>query len=462
MKELKISQIIEATKGECISGTPETIVTGVSTDSRALCRGTVFFALEGERFDGHDFLENAIEAGCSALVISKESGSVITHARNRGVAVVKVEDTLFALQELAAYYISLFHLYKIGVTGSTGKTTTKEMLYWILSEKYKTVRNLGNFNNQIGLPLSIFNIEENTEATIFEMGMDRLGEIHRLVEIVKPELGVITNIGLSHLERLGSQENIRKAKLEITDFFKKGDTLVVNWDSDMLSKASYESRYNLLTVGKSENTDLRIFDLKDFGEDGIGFTLSNGAEVKEFRLGTPGIHNATNAALAVAAALCFNITMEEAARGLAKLSFTDKRLHIVEKQGIKIIDDTYNASPDSMRAAIDVLVSVQGGRKIAILGDMYELGEKEEQYHFEVGEYASLVGVDVVISVGKNARHISLGARGGNTKAIHFETKELLKGVLTQWIRTRDVVLVKGSRGMAMDEIVKLLETTGE
>lgn len=462
MKETKVKEIVKAAAGECISGNSETIITGVSTDSRTVCGGMVFFALEGERFDGHAFLEKAIESGCSAVVVSTESGSVITHAKNRGVAVIKVGDTLTALQEFAAYYLSLFNIHKIGVTGSTGKTTTKEMLYWIMSEKYKTVRNLGNLNNLIGLPLSIFNIEENTEAAIFEMGMDRPGEIHRLVEIVRPAVGIITNVGLSHIQHLGSQKNILKAKMEITDYFKKGDTLVVNWDNDMLLGASYEGEYSLVPVAQSEAAVFCISNLQDFGEDGIGFTLRNGTDIQEFRLGAPGVHNAQNGALAVAAAKCFDISMAEAANGLVKLCHTDKRLHIEEKQGIKIIDDTYNASPDSMRAAIKVLASVQGSRKIAILGDMFELGDKEEEYHFQLGEYASLAGIDVVISVGKNARHISRGAREGGVKAIHFETKDLLKGVLEQWIRTGDVVLIKGSRGMAMDEIVKQLEKTGE
>lgn len=462
MKEISVKEIEKAVKGKCISGDAESLITGVSTDSRTIGHGKIFFALKGERFDGHDYLENAIESGCSAAVISKEPGSVIALARNKGVAVIKTENTLTALQDFAAYYISLFNIYKIGVTGSTGKTTTKEMLYWILSEKYKTIRNLGNFNNEIGLPLSIFNIEESTEAAIFEMGMDHPGEIHRLAEIVRPNAAVITNIGLSHIKHLGSRENILKAKMEITDFFKTGDVLVVNNDNDMLSSALYKGGYSVIRVGRNKAAEVRITGEKDNGEGGIEFDLIKNSVSYRYRIGTPGMHNASNAALAVAVSACFGISPEQAAEGLSKLPYTDKRLHIEEINGIKIIDDTYNASPDSMRAAINVLVSFQEKRKIAILGDMFELGDKEEEYHFEVGEYASHAGVDVVISVGKNAGHISLGARSCGTKAIHFETKDLLKGVLAQWIRVGDAVLVKGSRGMAMDEIVLLLRKTGE
>ena len=233
MKRIRIREIIQATSGELISGDPESMVEGVSTDSRTSKKDMLFIALKGEKHDGHDFLDQAIEAGCSALIISKESGSINALAKNRGVAIIKVEDTVKALHSLASYYLSLFNIHKVGVTGSTGKTTTKEMLYWILSEKYKTVRSIGNFNNHIGLPLSVFNIEEDTEAVIFEMGMDRPGEIHTLVEIVKPDIGIITNIGLSHIEHMISQENIFKAKMEITDFFKKKDILIVNYDDKL-------------------------------------------------------------------------------------------------------------------------------------------------------------------------------------------------------------------------------------
>ena len=198
---IRIREIIQATSGELISGDPESMVEGVSTDSRTSKKDMLFIALKGEKHDGHDFLDQAIEAGCSALIISKESGSINALAKNRGVAIIKVEDTVKALHSLASYYLSLFNIHKVGVTGSTGKTTTKEMLYWILSEKYKTVRSIGNFNNHIGLPLSVFNIEEDTEAVIFEMGMDRPRNTHA-VGIVKPDISIITNISLSHIEHM--------------------------------------------------------------------------------------------------------------------------------------------------------------------------------------------------------------------------------------------------------------------
>lgn len=468
MRKISVREAAKAMMGRCITGDPNTLITGVTTDSRAASGGMLFFALKGERFDAHDFLEEALSRGCSALAAARmPEGKVLKAAEEAGACVILTEDTLTALQELAAYYLSLFSIKRIGVTGSTGKTSTKEMLALILSERYSVISNAGNLNNLIGLPLTAFRVEDDTEAAVFEMGMDRLGEIHRLGEIARPQVGVITNIGLSHIERLKSRENILLAKLEIIDFMEDGGVLVVNGDDDLLSKASYPSHIRILRAGQSEDCDFRISGAEDQGERGIRFSLTPAKGIWNggthlFSLTVPGLHNAANAALAIGAAACLGITPEEAQRGLARFAHGEKRQHIIEKGGIKIIDDTYNASPDSMRAAIKVLAAIEGTRKLAVLGDMFELGERAEEYHRQIGEYASQAGIDVVISVGKNASHISRGAREGGIKAIHFETKDNLAGVLTQWIRSGDAILVKGSRGMAMEEIVELLERIAE
>ena len=462
MKEITVSELIKAVSGTLLAGNAIGRVNGVCIDSRKAESGRLFFAIPGKRVDGHDYLENAILAGCAALVVTRGEASALALAESRGIAVIQVKNTETALQDFAKYYLSLFQVRKIGVTGSTGKTTTKEMLYRILTVKFQTARNLVNYNNLIGLPLSVFEVGEGTEAVVLEMGMDRPGEIHALADIVRPDIGIITNIGLSHIEHLGTRENILKAKMEITDFFSAKNVLVLNTDNDLLATVEAESRFRLVSTGKKEEAVLRIENVRDLGEEGIEFRLTGFGQTNVFRLGLPGIHNASNAALAVAAAMELGITMEEAAQGLSKLSDADKRLHITEKNGIKVIDDTYNASPDSMRAAIDVLSGLKGKRRIAILGDMYELGDKEKEYHFQIGEYASQAGIHVVISVGKNAGYIAEGARKGGTRAVHFETKDLLLVVLAQWIREGDVVLVKGSRGMAMEKIVAQLEKAGE
>lgn len=462
MEKIKAEEIVKATGGKLLKGDPQTAVTGVSIDTRTLSEGMAFFALRGEKTDGHAFLNDAARAGSAALIIEKEDILLSDFSCPDSTAIIKVDDTEQALQELAAWYLSLFDIRKIGITGSTGKTSTKEMLFYILSEKYKTIRNQGNYNNLIGLPLSVFQVDRNTEAAIFEMGMDRLGEIHRLAEIVRPNAAIITNIGVSHLERLGSRENILKAKTEICDFFKKDNTLIVNGDDDLLSKNHSNGNYNFISVGKKEGSELRIAELKDLSEKGIEFCLITGNKRVKYCINSPGVHNSTNGALAVAAALLFDVSMEQAALGLARFFSSDKRLNIISGNGIKIIDDTYNASPDSMKAALEVLSSAAGIRKIAILGDMFELGDEEEEFHRSIGEYASQKGINVLLSVGKNAKQISLGAQGGKAKTFHFENKDMLIAALPQWIIEGDTILVKGSRGMEMDEIVKYLKETGE
>lgn len=430
----------------------------VTIDSRAVIAGSIFFALKGERADGHDFLEDAIRAGSTVLIVQRDDGLPQKSEHEGQLSVIIVKDTEIALQDLAAWYLSQFDVLKVGITGSTGKTTTKEMLTNILSEKYVTISNEGNYNNLIGLPLSAFKVDSATEAAVFEMGMDRLGEIHRLADIVRPDAAVITNIGMSHLERLGSRQNILTAKTEICDFMGVGNTLIINGDNDLLDGFAAPGGCKTLTVGYGETADIQITGSKDLGEKGMEFSLKKDQETGKFSVGCPGAHNVMNGSLAVAVSLNLGMDMEQAAKGLKKYTAADMRLHIVSSRGIKIIDDSYNASPDSMKAALDVLASIKGTRRIAILGDMFELGEEEKDLHRRVGEYASQKSINVILSVGKNAEQISLAAKEGGITAFHFNNKEMLKSVLPQWVRKGDVILVKGSRGMEMDEIAKHLE----
>jgi len=455
MMKLTIEQIVNAVNGSLAQGNMKDIATGVSTDSRKVTENEIFFPLIGEQHDAHDYIPQAVERGCRTIVVSKMVG--IPQSPFNTLNLIMVEDTTKALQDLASYYLSLVPIKKIGVTGSTGKTTTKEMLYWIFSEKYKTMRNLGNFNNHIGLPLTIFNLEKDTEVGIFEMGMSEFGEIDLLAKLVRPDIGIITNIGISHIENLGSRENILKAKLEITNYFEPGNILIVNEDYELLSRDDVSGDYRLVTVGETGRSSFILSDIRDFGEEGIEFNVEHENEIQRFHLDVPGRHNAYNGILAVAAGVSCGISMREAAEGLKKLVITDKRLSIKGKNGMKIIDDTYNASPDSMIAAIDVLVATRGFRKIAILADMFELGENSSRFHFEVGQYAAQNKVDKLIAVGKNARFIAEGALPvlGENNVVYYETKELLMSDIGSMISSGDVILVKGSRGMAMDQVVK-------
>lgn len=471
MKELTLRQIAEGAQGELKRGKDSDIVKKIVIDSREAKRGDLFVAIIGENQDGHIYARSAAEAGCTSFLLSDEKVIEELSDAYREVNIVMVADTVRGLQELARFYLNLFHIRRLAVTGSTGKTTTKEMLYAILSTKYNTVRNLGNFNNEIGLPLTAFQVEEDTEAAIFEMGMSSFGEIHVLADIVRPEIALITNIGTSHIEFLKTQENILKAKMEITDYFDEGNTLIVNSDHDFLTKKSiascmegkrkenptYKGSYKLVTAGEKEDTDCRLSERKDLGEDGISFHLSCAGQEQDFYLPLLGNHNGLNAMLAAAAGIACGISLEDAAAGLRAMEPEARRLNIEDRGGIKLIDDTYNASPDSMMAAIDVLASVGGRRKLAILADILEMGDAAAEYHKSVGEYASKKKIDVIISIGQNARYIAEGAREaasqGVSRIIYHETREPLMAALEQIIKPGDVVLVKGSNGMKMTEV---------
>ena len=455
MKILTIEEITKAVKGKLLLGDPKGEITGISTDSRKVSEGEIFFPLIGEQFDAHDFIPQVLERGCRTIILSREPDEKLL--QNRTLNLISVKDTTKALQELATYYLSLFSMKKIGVTGSTGKTTTKEMLYWIFSEKYKTARNIGNLNNHIGLPLTVLSLPKDTEAGIFEMGMSEFGEIDLLADLVRPDIGIITNIGISHIENLGSRENILKAKLEITNYFSPEGILIVNEDNDFLSREDIQGNYQVITTGETGRSNFIISNIIDYGEDGIEFTIEHKEEMQTFRLNVPGRHNAYNGALAIAAGVSCGISMADAAKGLEKIEITDKRLNIKGKNGMKIIDDTYNASPDSMKAAIDVLIATKGFRKIAILADMFELGENTNAFHQEVGKYAAEKSIDLLIAVGAHAKFIAEGAKEilEEKKVHYYETKELLIQDIGSMISSGDVILLKGSRGMAMDQVVK-------
>ncbi len=455
MKRLTIEEITAAVGGNLLQGNPKDTVKGVSTDSRKVEFGELFIPLIGEQHDAHEFIPQALERGCRTIVLSRQPEK--TAFEPKDVNQILVADTTKALQDLAAYYLSGLSLKKIGVTGSTGKTSTKEMLYWIFSEQFRTSRNIGNLNNHIGLPLTVLSLPEDTEVGIFEMGMSELGEIDLLASLVRPDIGIITNIGISHIENLGSRENILKAKLEITNYFTEQGILIVNEDSDFLSRDIVSGNYQTITAGETGRSNFILSNINDYGEDGIEFTIEHKEAVQNFRLNVPGRHNAYNGALAVAAGVLCGITMEEAARGLQKLEITEKRLNIKGKNGMKVIDDTYNASPDSMKAAIDVLKATKGFRKIAILADMFELGENAADFHMGVGKYAAESGIDLLIAVGSQAKYYAEGAKEilGEDKIHYYDTKELLMGDIGSMISSGDVILLKGSRGMAMDQVVK-------
>lgn len=459
MKRLTAAEITAAIGGILMAGDGEQLITGISIDSRTVKKGDLFIPIIGERMDGHQFIPEALEAACGAVLIMEDHP---LPEKTGSTAVIRCKDTTKALQDLARWYLKSLSIRRIGVTGSTGKTTTKEMIYYICSEKYKTQRNLGNFNNHIGLPLSILSFDEGTEAGVLEMGMSSPGEIDLLAELVRPEIGVITNIGTAHIENLGSREEILKAKLEITRYFTPENLLIINRDNDLLEQIQ-NPPYRLVTVGENGKSHLILSAIEDLGEKGIRFTLErklgDSYESQEFRLYIPGRHNAYNGALAVGVGLELGISMKDAAVGLEKLRDTDKRLSIRGKNGIKVIDDTYNASVDSMKSAIDLLAGMAGVRRVAVLGDMLEMGPQSPDFHREIGEYLQNKGLDLLITVGRDSSYIREGAAGGPNppEMVHYDNTDRLIPDLKTRIVPGDVALFKGSRGIGLDEAVRRL-----
>jgi UDP-N-acetylmuramoyl-tripeptide--D-alanyl-D-alanine ligase len=450
MKELRFEEIAEAVNGRLIGGAGGALVRGVSADSREAGPGDVFFPLIGETHDAHCFIPDALRAGCLNFVVARADAAPASGAAN----VLLVADTTRALQDLARFCIRRFNLRKLAVTGSTGKTTTKEMLAHICGARYRTAKSPANMNNEIGLPLSILRMDEDAEALVLEMGMYRAGEIDLLADIVRPNVGVITNVGTAHIKNFENRDGIRDAKLEIAGYMGPQDALVINTTGDDAPQVCASGPYRLVKVGNTGKNDFILSGVGSDNEKGIFFFLEHGEEMQRFFLPILGIHNAMNAALAVAAASCVGVTVTEAAKRLRKFTISNK---LTGKNGMKLIDDTYNANPDSMRAALDMLETVRGIRKIAVLGDMNELGKRSAEYHRQVGAYAAEKGVDLLIAVGEKAADIAAGAREAKPapSVLHFETKdrawEEMRGILT----AGDVILVKGSRGMSMETLVR-------
>lgn len=451
MKKLTLEQIKIGTKGQQLFGSPETVVKKVCTDSRKAEAGDLFFALIGDNHDAHKYLPQVLEAGCRCAVISDAKQCP------DGMEAILVEDTTKALQDLSAWYLQQLGPKIIGVTGSTGKTSTRDLTWAVCSEKYKAQKNVGNLNNHLGVPLTILSFDEDIEVGVLEMGMDKKGEIDFLAGLTHPDIGLITNIGMSHMENFqNGRDGIFEAKMEMTNYFDESNVLIVARDDEYLNKERIDGAYRLVTAGSDGHSDYIISHIDDFGAEGIQFTLEHKGKMQRFRLPIPGRHNAFNSALAVAAGAELGISMEEAAKGLEKVQLTDKRLTVRGKNGIKIIDDTYNASPDSMKAAIDVLMKTRGIRSVAILGDMYELGETSKLQHERVGRYAAQQGVQLLIAIGEDAKEMARGAKEeGLENVMYFSKKDAFYKEMNDIIRKGDVILVKGSRGMEMEKIVK-------
>lgn len=462
MEAITLAQLLEAVKGRLLGGFDrlDTPILQVETDSRSIHSGTLFIPLVGDRFDGHAYINAALEGGAAGCLTAREQED-----RLPGKFYVKVENTERALGDLAAWYKDRFSIPCIGVTGSVGKTTAKDMLAAVLGVKYKVLKTEGNRNNNIGLPLTLLELDSSCQVAVLEMGMDKFGEIDYLAGIVRPDMGVITNIGDAHIERLGSRENIFRAKCELLPHIKENGAVVLNGDDPML--VSLKERVSVAAVfcGQGEGCDYRAQVTGGDGVSHIHCRLTTPGMDREVKIPALGDHMIYPALIAAAVGERFGLTPDQIEEGISRFVPTRMRMNVLRRgSGITILDDTYNANPQSMRAAIRVLADSRGSFKTAVLGDMLELGPFAPALHTGVGEYLGTVGVDCLLTVGDLARHIAQGARdAGVRQVIHCPTREDAINVLPQMIRPDCTVLLKASRGMKMEGLTaRLLELTAE
>lgn len=462
METITLAQLLEALHGRLLGDVSQldTPISQVETDSRSIHPGTLFLPLVGERFDGHSYINPALEGGAAGCITAYERDSYLP-----GKFYVKVDDTQQALRDLAVWYKNRFPIPFIGVTGSVGKTTAKDMLAAVLGVKYKVLKTEGNHNNNVGLPLTLLELDSSHQIAVLEMGMDKFGEIDYLADIVKPDVGVITNIGDAHIERLGSRENIFRAKCELLPHIKPDGLLVLNGDDAMLSSLRGKTPVPAVFCGQGEGCDYRAQVTGGDGVSHIHCRMTTPHMDRDIKIPALGEHMIYPALIAAALGERFGLTPDQIEEGINQFVPTRMRMNVLRRgAGITILDDTYNANPQSMRAAISALADSRGSRKVAVLGDMLELGPFAPALHSGVGEYLGTVGIDCLVAVGDEARYIAEGARdAGVPQVIHCPTREDAKAVLSQVVAPDSTILVKASRGMKLEELTaKLLELTEE
>lgn len=449
MNPITIQNIVAATGGSLICGDLETKITAICTDTRKIIPGALFIPLVGENFDAHDFIDTALDGGCAAALSAKP-------CQHSEKAIIAVTDTKKALGDLATFYRNQFDIPFVAITGSVGKTTVKELTATVLSARYNVLKTAGNLNNEIGLPLTLFRLENAHEAAITEMGMSGFGEIDVLAAMATPDIGIVTNIGLSHIEKLGSQENIYKAKSELFPHIKENGTVIINGDDPLLSAHRSEIGRKTISVGLTPGCDLTATDISSAPES-IAFTAKSNSEEVPVTLQIPGEHNVINALLACAAGQILGISLSEAATALGEYIATDKRLQLISAGSITIINDCYNAAPASVEAALKVLCS-HIGRRIAVLGDIKELGEYTEPAHRKIGEQAARLGIDALFTFGESAAVSAESAKENGMKDAYATTDiDALKSMLQNYLKPGDVVLIKGSRAMRLERITEFL-----
>ena len=427
-------------------------ISAVSTDSRNITPGCLFLPWVGEQFDGHNFIDAALDAGAAGCLCAKLPQDI-----RPDKFYIKVADTRLALRDMASAYRDKFDIPFVQITGSVGKTTTKEMIAAVLGAKLNVLKTPENFNNDIGTPLTLFGLSPEHQAAVIETGMNHFGEIEYLGAMVRPDIAVICNIGDAHIEYLGSRGGILKAKCEIFEHLKDDGIAILNGDDALLDTVTLPQR--IIRCGQSEHCQVRISDILDHGVNGITCTVTSEKDVYHLNIPAPGEHMAYAASIAVAVGEVLGLSKEEIIRGVAAYAPIGSRMHILRlSDGRVLLDDCYNANPQSVSAALEVLARTECERRVAVLGDMGELGDLTEQAHFNAGALAAMLGIDFVVAIGSKAVKIADGAAMGGAEVLHFATREEAMPTLREQLQPHTTMLIKASHAMHFEEIVKELQ----
>lgn len=460
--DIRVEDIILPLKGRLVDGDPGLPVTGVSTDSREIFKGCIFFSLKGDRFDGHDFAVKAMEQGASCAVINK--GYRIKAPSGVDAAVVTVEDTLKALGDLASWWRHQFDVKVAAITGSAGKTTTKEMTAAILELSSRTLKNRGNLNNLIGLPMTVLRMEDGVSRMVLEMGMNRPGEIGRLTEIADPDVGLITNVGYAHLEGLGDIDGVARAKTELLGKMSPEGRIILNGDDDLLMKTAERFKRDVMTFGLKPWNDVRAESARNLGKDGVSFELRYRGLSGQILVPLPGMHNLFNALAAASIALSMGEPFEKISAGLKGFDGLNGRFKTVQlADDIILVDDTYNSNPSSLKAALESVRDMAAGSKRLVvgLGEMLELGDGTIPAHADAGRMVADIGASWLFAMGEHAGDIVRGAiKNGLSSERAFSVadhKDMIMGI-GDILKPGDIILLKGSRRMGLEAVARGLQ----
>ena len=454
MKNLTLRNLTEVCGGTYHG--PETEldkeVTAITTDSRKIEKNCLFVPIVGERVDAHKFIPDVMKKGALATLSERKLPEA-------DYPYIQIASSLQAVKDIAEFYLKQLNIPVVGITGSVGKTSTKEVIASVLKEKYRTLKTQGNFNNELGLPLTVFRLRDEDQIAVLEMGISDFGEMTRLTNIARPDTCVITNIGTCHLENLGDRDGVLKAKTEIFQTLKKDGHIVLNGDDDKLCTVQEYNGIKPVFFGLDKNRDVYADEIVSRGLKGMECRIHLGKESFDVLVPMPGIHMVYNALAAACVGHIYGLTIEEIKAGIESLEAISGRFKMIETDKMLIVDDCYNANPMSMKASLDVLHD-GSGRRVAILGDMGELGENEIALHEEVGTHAASCGIDVCVCVGELSAHMAEAARnaGSDLKVFYEKDRESLLVHLAQYVQTGDTVLVKASHFMKFEEVVKALE----